>query len=122
MTFFVQFQKVIMRYKCIGYNLIVIRQSACLVINPIMVDNFSALLRCTPLDRASDYDGPDLKLFILIALDRSFRLLLGAPELNLLTSFTSDYHWCCLAVYGPPVVLQQVLVFASSHCLTMIYL
>ena len=29
-----QFQKVIARHKCIGYNANVIRQSACLVINP----------------------------------------------------------------------------------------
>ena len=29
-----QFRKIIMRYKRIGYNLNVMRQSACLVINP----------------------------------------------------------------------------------------
>ena len=33
-----QFRKNIMRYKRIGYNLNVMRQSACLVINPITVD------------------------------------------------------------------------------------
>ena len=49
-----QFRKVIMRYKRIGYNLNVMRQSACLVINPIMVDSFAALFNCTPVDRASD--------------------------------------------------------------------
>ena len=30
------------------------RQYACLVINPITVDNFVALFNCTPVDRASD--------------------------------------------------------------------
>ena len=49
-----QFRKIIMRYKRIGYNLNVMRQSACLVINPITVDNYSALFNCTPVDRASD--------------------------------------------------------------------
>ena len=49
-----QFRKIIMRHKRIGYDLNVMRQSACLVINPIMVDNFSALSNCTPVDRASD--------------------------------------------------------------------
>ena len=49
-----QVRKVIMRYKRIGYNLNVMRQSACLVINPIMVDNVAAFLNCTPVDRASD--------------------------------------------------------------------
>ena len=43
-----------MRYKRIGYNLNVMRQSACLVINPITVDGYAALFNCTPVDRASD--------------------------------------------------------------------
>ena len=49
-----QFRKVIMRYKRIVYNLNVMQQSACLVINPIMVDCFAALFNCTPVHRASD--------------------------------------------------------------------
>ena len=48
-----QFRKIIMCYKYIGYNLNVMRQSACLVINPIMVDGYAALFNCTPVDRAS---------------------------------------------------------------------
>ena len=48
-----QFRKT-MRFKRIGYNLNVMRQSACLVINPITVDGFVALFNCTPVDRASD--------------------------------------------------------------------
>ena len=43
-----------MRYKRIGYNLNVMRQSACLVINPITVDGYAALFNCTPVDQASD--------------------------------------------------------------------
>ena len=38
-----QFRKIITRYRRIGYNLNVMRQSACLVFNPIMVDNYAAL-------------------------------------------------------------------------------
>ena len=56
-TFFlplIQEEQVLMRYKRIGYNLNVMRQSACLVINPIMVDGYAALFNCTPVDRASD--------------------------------------------------------------------
>ena len=49
-----QFRKIIMRYKRTGYNLNVMRQSACLVINPITVDGYAALFNCTPVDRASD--------------------------------------------------------------------
>ena len=46
-----QFRKIIVRHKRIGYDLNIIRHSACLVINPITVDNFTALLNCTPVDR-----------------------------------------------------------------------
>ena len=52
--FSVQFRKIIIRYKCISYDLNVMQQSACLVINPITVDNLDALLNCTPVDRTSD--------------------------------------------------------------------
>ena len=49
-----QCRKSIMRYTRIGYNLNVMRQSAWLVINPITVDVFAALLNCTPVARVSD--------------------------------------------------------------------
>ena len=43
-----QCRKLIMRYKRIrfGYNLNVMRQSACLVINPITVDGYAVLFNC----------------------------------------------------------------------------
>ena len=49
-----QFRKIIMRYKRIGYNLNVLLQSACLVINPITVDGYAALFNSMPVYRASD--------------------------------------------------------------------
>ena len=48
-----QFRNIIMRYKRIGYNLNVKRQSACLVTNPIKVDDYAVLFNCTPVDRDS---------------------------------------------------------------------
>ena len=46
------------RYNCIlriGYNLNVMRQSACLMINPAITgENFAALFNCTSVNRASD--------------------------------------------------------------------
>ena len=47
-------KKIITRYRRIGYNLNVMRQSACLVFNPITVDNYAAFFNCTPVGRASD--------------------------------------------------------------------
>ena len=49
-----QFRKIIILHKCIGYDLNHMLQSACLVIDPITVDNFASLFNCTPVDRASD--------------------------------------------------------------------
>ena len=37
------FKKMIVHYKMIGYNIDVLRQTACLVVNPIKVDNFANL-------------------------------------------------------------------------------
>ena len=45
----------------------VMRPSACLVFNPIMVDKYAAFCNCTPMGWASD-----IKLFILDGWGRSF--------------------------------------------------
>ena len=49
-----QFRKLINRYKRIGYSLDIIRQTACLVVNPIIVDCYASLFNCTTAVRASD--------------------------------------------------------------------
>ena len=49
-----QLKKNIMHYKRIGFYLNVMRQPACLVINPITVIGYAALFNCTPVDRVSD--------------------------------------------------------------------
>ena len=48
------FKKIIVRYKKIGYNIDVLRQAACLVVNPIKVNSFAYLFNCTTVGRASD--------------------------------------------------------------------
>ena len=78
-------EKIITRYRRIGYHLNVMRQSACLVFNPIMVDNYAAFFNCTP----RLYDGPDLKLFILVGAGASC-LLLGPPGSNWCISFAPE--------------------------------
>ena len=56
-----RFRKIIILYKRIDYDLNIMRLSACLVINPITVDNFAALFNCTPLDPTSDSIMPQPK-------------------------------------------------------------
>ena len=49
-----QFRKLINRYKRIGYSLDIMRQTACLVIIPIIVDGYASPFNCTTAARASD--------------------------------------------------------------------
>ena len=48
------FKKIIVRYKNIGYNIDVLRQTACMVVNPMKVNSFAYLFNCTTVGRASD--------------------------------------------------------------------
>ena len=49
-----QFRKLINCYKRIGYSLDIMRQTACLVVNPIIGDGYASLFYCTTAVRASD--------------------------------------------------------------------
>ena len=53
-NFSAQFIKIISHYKKIGYNINVLHQTACLVVNPIMVGNFDFLFNCTLVGWTSD--------------------------------------------------------------------
>ena len=48
------FKKIVVRYKKIGYNINVMRQTACLVVNLIKVNIFAYLFDCTTVGRTSD--------------------------------------------------------------------
>ena len=52
--FLYNFKMIIVRYKKIGYNINVLRQTACLVVNPIKVNRFAYLFNCTAVGRTSD--------------------------------------------------------------------
>ena len=64
-NFSAQFIKIISHHKKIGYNINVLQQIACLVVNPVTVGNFAFLFNCTPL--RSDLrlnDGSDLRTYL----------------------------------------------------------
>ena len=48
------FKKIIVRYKKTGHKIDVLRQTACLAVNPIKVNNFVYLFDCTTVGWASD--------------------------------------------------------------------
>ena len=47
-------KKIIKRYKRVGFNMVIMRQSACLVVYPIWVDSYGILFNCMTVGQASD--------------------------------------------------------------------
>ena len=64
-----QFKKIVKRYIKVGYSLDVMRQSACLVLNPITVYSYGFLFNCTTVGQVSDS---------MTALTLSFNRWVGA--------------------------------------------
>ena len=54
MIFLIVSKKIIIRYKRVGYNIDVLRQTACLVVNLIKANSFAYLFYCTTQGRTSD--------------------------------------------------------------------
>ena len=48
------FKHFVNRFKRAGYTLDIMRQTECLVFNPIMVEGYAALFSCTAVVQASD--------------------------------------------------------------------
>ena len=59
--------KIISHYKKTDYNINVLQQIACLVVDPITVGNFAFLFNCTPVGwNFRLYDGSDLTTYLLM--------------------------------------------------------
>ena len=119
-----QFRKIIMRYKYIGYDLNVMRQSACLVINQIKVDGYAALFNCTQVDRTSDS---------MIARPKAIHFSWMGPELSsvawstgaqllIFFCFRFSVDRCCLTDQGSPSVMPHIVSVVSSSLLLHSYL
>ena len=105
-----QFRKVIMLYKRIGYNPNVMRQSACLVINPITVDGYAALFNCTPVDRASDS---------MMARPKAIHFSWFGPELSFL-AWSTGAQLIIFFCFRFSVVLFDRLgisIHHAAHCI-----
>ena len=116
--------KFITRYRRIRYNLNVMRQSACLVFNQVIVDNYAAFFNCTPVGRASDSMRAQtyryMYLFSLVWAGASC-LLLGPSGFNWCFSFAPDFSKLFGAQVSPSsgsLLNLWVLVFDSSWWLS----
>ena len=97
-----QFRKLIKRYKRIGYSLDIMRQTACLAVNPIIVDGYTSLFNCTTAVRASD----------LMTAPSGLRLIDG-----LFVKLTSRLRLDDMSLAWPAVV--HLLVFIYSGILEL---
>ena len=90
------FRKISIRTNHKRYNLNVMRHPACLVFNPITVDNYDSFFNCTPVGRASDAMMSPTKLFLLVGPGASI-LLLDPPGFNwcffLVLQIIGDVVW-----------------------------
>ena len=85
-----QLRKIIIRYKRIGYNMNVMRQTACLVVNPITVNNCADLFNYEPVGRASG---------LMMAPAQSFQLSwLGPDGLSGRADGVQLLDFCCSSV------------------------
>ena len=96
-NFSAQFIKIISHYKRIGYNINVLQQTACLVVNPITVGIFVFLFNCKLVGRSSDS--------------------MMVPTYLLMRWWGPDAFAVCRAHWGLPVgFLLLALVFSFIYC------
>ena len=118
-----QFRKIIVRYKRIGYNINIMRQSACLVFNPITVNNFVSLFNCTPVGRASDsMRAPTYSYYFSWLGPELFCLLLGPPGFNCWFSSAPVFHWCCSTPQGSPGVGRNTFLSSPHLCFIIVFI
>ena len=113
-----QFRKIIVRYKRIGYNINIMRQSACLAFNPITVNNFASLFNCTPVGQwwprhkaiYFSWLGPEL-----------FCPLLGPTRVQLLVFFCSSVSVGCLTPQGSSGVGRSTFLSGPRLCFVIVF-
>ena len=118
-----QFRKIIVRYKRIGYIINIMRQSACLVFNPITVNNFASLFNCTPVGRASDsMMAPTKAIYFSWFGPELFCLLLGPPGFNCWFSFAPVFQWCCSTPQESPGVGRNTFLSSPHLCFIIVFI
>ena len=92
------FKKIIVRYKKIGYNIDVLRQTACLVVNPNKVNSLNVRLACDHLFGKLLFTWLSLVMSMMVSFVLSFFPRDVLDEiLNLIESVSEDFpSYSCL--------------------------
>ena len=109
-NFSAQFIKIISHYKKIGYNINVLQQTACLVVNPITVGNFAAR-RWVGLQTLWWFRLKDLSIDEMVGA-WCFGCLSGPPGFTCRISFAPVFS----------LIYCWVLILALSPCYILIYM
>ena len=107
-----QFRNIIIRNERTGYNINVIRQTACLVVNPLTVTNYAVLFSCTPAGQASDL----MKIYgreVVIKVDWGSMLCLwsGPPWFNGLISVAPAFQGLAEQIYHLVSSQRKILIW-----------
>ena len=94
-----QFRKLINRHKRIGYNPYVLRQTACIIINPTSVDSYASLFNCTIVVGPQTQWRPWHKDFTS-GLGLDARSLAWPTVVQLVVFFNSGLQWGIIQEYS----------------------
>ena len=114
-NFSAQFIKITSHYKKICFNINVLQQTACLVVNPIMVGHFAFLFICTPVGRTSESMTVLTKRLIYWSDGRGLMLcLLSGPRefawlISVAPVFSFMYCWVLILAESPFYILIYML-------------
>ena len=108
-----QFRKIIIRNKRTGYDLNVMRHSACLVVNAIPVDNFAAPGGLG----VRHYDGPNQKAINFSWSGSELSSVALSTGAKLMIFFCFSFQWCSSADQGSPSITQHIVSVESSSLL-----
>ena len=99
----------------------VIRQSICLLINPLRVNNFAALFNCTPEDGASDFMlTPTCCYVFQLTRTGAFSSVAWYTGAQLKNFFCLDFQCCCLTPHVSPRLVSRYTLYLSSLRLCLI--
>ena len=101
----------------------ILRQSACLVFNPISFNNFASLFNCAPwVGRQTQWWPRHKAIYFSWLGPELFCLLLGPPGFNCWFSFAPVFQWCCSTPQGSPGVGRNTLFLSSPHlCFIIVF-
>ena len=109
--------------KRIGYNINIMRQSACLVFNLITVNNFPSLIARGWVGRQTQWWPWHKAIYFSWLEPELFCLLVDPPGFSCWFSIALVFQWCCLTLQGFPGVGRNTLFLSSPHlCFIIVFI